>query len=81
MIPCNGCRFWSEGQDHGSGECHRHAPRPALLGELRAAPGRGETFWPVTLHSDGCEDGQPRARLHYYAPPRPWWRRLLGGRR
>lgn len=58
MTKCSECRFWRERQEHGSGECHRHAPRPVVA----LSPADPGVWWPVTADDDGCEDGKPSFR-------------------
>ena len=51
---CGDCRFYREGQGHGQGWCHRHAPAPAVI--RYDGPGTSDTFWPPVDASDGCGD-------------------------
>lgn len=58
LTRCDTCAFWREGEDHVSGECHRHAPRPELFKPAQSQS--ADVFWPPTLHRDGCGDGLPK---------------------
>lgn len=44
-----------------TGECHRHAPRPATVG-MDAIGGHMGTFWPVTYGDSFC--GEHKALAH-----------------
>jgi len=69
---CWKCRYWVAdydprervtleeppiNRDPMNGECHRHAPRPVILGVVEIAD--PQTIWPETAPLDGCGDWEP----------------------
>jgi hypothetical protein len=50
---CATCRFWRPDLGEQTGECLRHAPRPAL-GFAQEEEHTRLAYWPVTAANDLC---------------------------